>query len=371
MSEKSLPSVYDAEALKTVFLSTADPEEKDKAAGRLLILSGFGDPQAQYILASLMLDGLMFKNEGDPKEQAFDLLADAAGKGCLPARTLLNRLCAEKYEELFPPKKSDPAAPAGVLTDFDGKEIKIDRRGLLTPVDAVLTCEDGRSVLTLSANISLLAVEPLENEDRVMDAVIAGIEEWGGQYRVFGDQPLEVRLEITRENRLLDSVFVLPLTDDFRRQLEKTVKAAPSTKENRKRISGILHDRRSFATGGIFKWSVRSRKTIYLQSSNGSFSDYAELQAVAKHEFGHVLGLGDLYESPTDKLPGVESGTYRELDGYCVSDRFYNLVMCDHHGPVSNNDIEMIVLAFSENRMQLYQTRFHGKRVSKALGKGN
>ena len=52
-------------------------------------------------------------------------------------------------------------------------------------------------------------------------------------------------------------------------------------------------------------------------------------------------------------------------------DKFYNLVMCDHHGPISNNDVEMVVLAFKENKMQFYQpSRLKGK-ISKALGKGN
>ena len=34
-----------------------------------------------------------------------------------------------------------------------------------------------------------------------------------------------------------------------------------------------------------------------------------------------------------------------------INDKFYNLVMCDHHGPISNNDIEMVVLAFRENKV--------------------
>ena len=39
--------------------------------------------------------------------------------------------------------------------------------------------------------------------------------------------------------------------------------------------------------------------------------------------------------------------------------------------PVTNNDIEMVVLAFSENRFQRFQPDRTGKRISEALGKGN
>jgi len=92
---------------------------------------------------------------------------------------------------------------------------------------------------------------------------------------------------------------------------------------------------------------------------------------VAKHEFGHALGLGDLYQSIPDTLVGVEKGTYAELDSYAVTDKFYNLVMCDHHGPVSNNDIEMVILAFKENRMQLFQPMKLKGKISTALGRGN
>ena len=100
------------------------------------------------------------------------------------------------------------------------------------------------------------------------------------------------------------------------------------------------------------------------------FNDYNEIRHVAKHEFGHALGLGDLYASKSDNLTGVNKGQFAELDSYYVSDKVYNLVMCDHHGPVSNNDIEMIILAFRENKMQNYQQQLT-KKISEALGKGN
>ena len=92
---------------------------------------------------------------------------------------------------------------------------------------------------------------------------------------------------------------------------------------------------------------------------------------IAKHEFGHCLGLGDLYASEDDCMRGVEKGTYSELDSYAISDKFYNLVMCDHNGPISNNDIEMVILAFRENRQQLYQPGKLKGKISSALGRGN
>ena len=92
---------------------------------------------------------------------------------------------------------------------------------------------------------------------------------------------------------------------------------------------------------------------------------------MAKHEFGHTIGLGDLYQSSSDSLNGVEKGTYEELDKYAISNKYYNLVICDHHGPISNNDIEMVILAFRENKMQLYQPGKLKGKLSSALGKGN
>ena len=49
----------------------------------------------------------------------------------------------------------------------------------------------------------------------------------------------------------------------------------------------------------------------------------------------------------------------------------YYLVMSNAFGPISNNDVEMVILAFSENRMQSYQPDKVNKYASKALGRGN
>ena len=70
-------------------------------------------------------------------------------------------------------------------------------------------------------------------------------------------------------------------------------------------------------------------------------------------------------------LQVLRKARFFETDSYYVTDQIYNLVMSDHHGPISNNDIEMVVLAFSKNRFQNYQRRKARDKISEALGKGN
>ena len=108
-----------------------------------------------------------------------------------------------------------------------------------------------------------------------------------------------------------------------------------------------------------------------MQSSDGRFDNPNELRNTARHEFGHILGLGDLYASETDGLEGVAAGQYEELSCFHLYGRQYHLVMCDPEAPVSNNDIEMVLLAFSSNRFQRFQSDSSGRELSEALGKGN
>ena len=318
-----------------------DGQEINRGMEYLINAYRNGDPEAAAWIGVFLYRGVLGLPSGNAENAATEILMSAACRGSLTARVFLNKLCLNRYEGIMSKQPEDRKPAGGPLVDFDGKRIVINKTGRRYPVDAVLEYRDGTNILTFSLNIFFLYDE-LPDPSEFKKAVIRGIKEWEGIYKVFGGQTLQVAINVTAENK--------------------------------KRMNDLINNKRSMAAMGFFgKWSTRSRRFIFLASQDDSFSDYYEIQSAVKHEFGHVLGLGDLYASISEHLPGVERGTYSELDGYYINNLFYNLVMCDHHGPVSNNDIEMAVLAFSNDEVQLYQKEpgFKGKNVSEALGKGN
>ncbi|MBR4863942.1 MAG: hypothetical protein IKU07_05140 [Oscillospiraceae bacterium] len=347
--------------------SNGDEEIRRNGLRMLLRAKAMGDVEATYLVAKLLLDGVISYNSPDPESFALDMMCDAANSGSLRARAHLNAYCQWRYKKEFSgrPKVTE----GGPLVDFSGKTIKLNRKGLFTPVDAVLTYENGVNLLTIRTNLSFIYTDDIPSPEKFEAAVRRGLRLWEGMYTVFCGQKLKVKVELTEEDNLYDNLYVIPVTDYMGKFL-RTVGTALATRERKAQIEEALDHKRSFASNGI-KWTVNSRKVIYIQSEREGFDDYDELTAVACHEFGHALGLGDLYESRVDSLPGVAKGTYAELDSYAVTEKFYNLVMCDHHGPISNNDLEMVILAFLENKMQHFQPGMIKGKISKALGRGN
>lgn len=353
---------------KAYFFANDSDAEKRSAGLKLLLQAASGnDPEAQFVISRLLLDGVLKSLETDSEEHALRLMCSAANNGCIQARAFLNAYCEQRYDKEFD-ERPQIVSEKG-LVDFDGRPIKINRQGIFTPIDALLEFKDGKNILTLSTNILFFYGEEIAASKEFEQAVLSGIMEWQGDYEVFGGQKLTVKLQLTRDNNIFDNLIIMPLTDKIGSDVKK-ISDKLATKNKKEQIMDALSNKRSFAAAGV-KWSVNSRKVIFIQSESGLFDDYEEIKNVAKHEFGHTIGLGDLYASAIDTLPGVEKGTYTELDCYAIRDKYYNLVMCDHHGPVSNNDIEMVVLAFRDNKMQLYQPGKLKGIISSALGKGN
>ncbi len=345
-----------------------DTNDRNKGIMQVVEAARAGDAGAKFYLAEMLISGFVKTNntpDFNLDEHITALLWESAMSGYVPARIELAKLCndrSEEYQKQIPIKE-------GALTDFDGKRIVINRKGLLTPVDAVLTYENNRNILTFTLDLCLVKDKD-EDYEKIYKAVCNGIKEWEGEYRVFGGQQLEIKINIEDKDNVFDTVYVLPLTasnSDMLLDIIKNMNVSDNLKEKAANIYGTY---RSYAGLGL-KWTATSRKAIVIQTGEDGFNDVNEIQRIACHEFGHILGLGDMYASETDGLEGIEKGTYKELDGYYISNNMYHLVMSDCYGPVSNNDIEMVVLAFSENAMQLFQkTKIKGK-ISKALGRGN
>ena len=356
------------EGKELLFQEDCDPDTRILGIKKLLDASNMGDPEAACILGEQFLSGRFRINDQDPHESGFRFLYRAETLGSYIAKKLLDRICANRYKVNF---CYDPSAPHP-LTGFDGKPIEINRTGRRVPVDAVLSFDGAVNSLTLSVNISFLDADDSEEFNRYASAVLDGIKDWGGDYYVFGGQPLTVIMNVSTVARLSDSIFVQRFDAEFERTFRKMSSKISklTTEAHRNRVKDAIDNHRSFAMQGIRRWSVHSKKIIYMMSEDGTFADQYELRAVARHEFGHVLGLGDLYASESDGFEGVEPGTYPELDDYHMFEKNYHSVMCDHHAEVSNNDIEMVILAFSTNKYQAFQKDKIGK-ISEALGKGN
>ena len=170
---------------KNCFLnSNGDEKKRSEGIQALIKAQSLGDTEATYIVARLILDGVLKSSAIDQQEYALTLMCSSANSGCIQARAFLNAYCEERYQEenddLQVIESND------TLVDFYGKPIKINRQGVLTPVDAVLTNEDGLNVLTLSVNIMFLYGEEITNPEKFEQSVYDGILAWQGEYEVFG-----------------------------------------------------------------------------------------------------------------------------------------------------------------------------------------
>lgn len=289
-------------------------------------------------------------------------------KKVLHADEALESFCAREYSGLMEKRGIRPVHFSHLI-DHKGRYIEIHRSSRLCPVQAELTSEDGVHTLTLTVRLRFLIPDEIERDGEFMDRICEGIGAWSGTYEVFGGQELHVRVRIDESRGCGAKLWVLPVPDELREMIVELLKGLPG--KNIKRAMGLLRDKRSYALFSTVLWKVFAPKMIVMLKTADNTKDLNELSWVATHEFGHILGIGDLYADPESKLMGVEPGSFGELDCYALGNKRFYSVMCMHNAPIRNNDMEMVLLALTENRYQRYQKDKLGKRISPALGRGN
>lgn len=353
------------------WFAKGDEDALKRAIALFCKADDMGDGEGTFLVAMLLRDGYLktLSKEGNQRTYLRQKLYTSFRRGYPYAVMALEEICAQDYEKAIAARPVDRSG-SPVLLNNRGKPLVMAKSGRFAPVTAELSREGDTHVLTLTARLNYFKISQENEPPWFRAAVEDGVKAWSGDYAVFGGQKLRVRVNTQAASGPANGIRILFIPDDISATLAELYESLPVKGKLTERSASITRSRRTFANVGIVPWRINAPKYVMFQTDSDDMG-YEQVKDVAKHEFGHVLGLGDLYAEKSIKMQGVEFGMYPELDAYYINGKQYWSVMCRHEAPVRNNDMEMVLLAFSENRFQRYQPDILGKRVSEALGRGN
>lgn len=270
------------------------------------------------------------------------------------AKKRLNGLCLELSSNYFIncPKKS------GVLRDYDGKEISFDRGNI--PVKGTLKFSEDGAVFLIEVNVLMRRISDMRLTKPVRP-IIQGIKQWQGNYLVFGGYPIEARVKCTTELRrrssLIVNIFDDETTDSIADILKKFGKRG-------KRSASILSARRQSAASVGKSWRLGAVKYINLYEQD--LLNIPRCKFLMRHEFGHILGLDDMYQERSEGRKGVYE-VYPDIEMFRIKGNIFNMIMCSEDAPVTFKDIEMALLAYRDGIIQRFQQTNGKGEISQAL----
>lgn len=268
------------------------------------------------------------------------------------------------------------------LEDFHNKVISLSFKGDQYPVEVELKWIAGKNILTIHPKVKFSFVKgDLKDKDQKpyfdirKKETLKAFEEWSGKYeRVFKTQEgaqsviVECNPEEVTQGKALE-VNIIVDTDDISGASGRT--------------EGISGEKTwSQENSGFINLYLDSYiKTITKTDKNHRYY----MKNVSKHEFGHVLGLGDAYfrDFQTNKTKDADYEMYpdikEDIENNLISQKevtiegktesFTNMVMNNMYGGISNNDIEMLILAWQKGKTQYYNSTIPDTEISEAMGR--
>lgn len=256
------------------------------------------------------------------------------------------------------------------LEDFNNKIISLSFAGEQYPVEVNLKWENGKNILYIHVKVKFSFPDGFWEQKHIKDYYnrkktqsLKGFEMWSGTYeRVFknheGAQCVTVKCEaeeITEGEAINVNIYA-------------------------------SHNRSKTNWGTGWETSQPGNIDLYgsYLSSDANKESSKHMKNVAKHELGHILGLANAYSEVTDKplnyaaYPDIKEDIknhviseyitkYKDEPGFTT---YTGMVMNNSEANISNNDIEMLILAWQKGEVQFYYTdeRREGT-ISEAMGK--